>query len=102
MEIAEAERSARLATQFEARPGGKVETGRIARRDRTAAFAIVALAQRSGDEQGDAGAQRIFDDRGAGIAAMVAEILIARIAARRHAVAVIKSGRESGWERVGK
>src|SRR3546814_2107670 len=59
MEIAEAERSARLAAQLEARAGGEVEAGRIARRDRTAAFAIVALAQRPRDEQGDARAQRI-------------------------------------------
>ncbi len=89
MEIAEAKRSARLAPQFKARPGGKVEAGRIARRNRAAAFAIVALAERSRDEQRDAGAQRIFTDRGAGIAGVIAEILIDRIAARRHAVAVI-------------
>src|SRR3546814_4047434 len=65
MEIAEAERSARLAAQLEARAGGKVEAGRIARRDRPAAFAIVALAQRPRDEKGDTRAQRIFADRSA-------------------------------------
>src|SRR3546814_4272497 len=89
MEIAEAERSAGLAAQLEVRAGSKVEAGRIARRDRAAAFAIVAFTQRPRDEQGDARAQRIFADRGAGIAAMVAEILVDRIAAGRHAVAVI-------------
>src|SRR3546814_20941955 len=89
MEIAEAGRSARLAAQLEARAGGEVEAGRIARRDRTAAFAIVALAPRPRDEQGDARAQRIFADRGAGIAAMIAKILGDRSAAGRPAVAVI-------------
>src|SRR3546814_1919738 len=71
MEIAEAERSARLAAQLEARAGGKVEAGRIARRDRTAAFAIVALAQRPRAEQGDTRATRILAARGAGITALV-------------------------------
>src|SRR3546814_20403502 len=89
MEIAEAERSARLAAQLEARAGGEVEAGRIARRDRTAAFAIVALAQRPRDAQGDARAQRIFADRGAGITAMIAKTLVDRIAARSPALAVI-------------
>src|SRR3546814_1217969 len=73
MEIAEAERSAGLAAQLEVRAGSKVEAGRIARRDRAAAFAIVAFTQRPRDEQGDARAQRIFADRGAGIAAMRSE-----------------------------